>query len=121
MNYKKFGIVGAIIIIICALTMVTAVSSTDAATDDGNCTLQINTTAKWRLDLTVDGNYSSAEGVGSKTINLNTTDLKMASVTVNQYGGGTTTVTLLKGNETLKDGKSNGDGIETIYFYYQAK
>jgi len=45
----------------------------------------------------------------------------MASVTVNQYGGGATTVTLLKGNETLKDGKSNGDGIETIYFYYQAK
>lgn len=121
MNYKNFGIIGAILIMICALTMVTAVCSTDAQADDGNCTLQINTTAKWRLDLTVNGNYSSDEGEGSKTINLNTTNLTMASVTVNQYGGGVTDVTLLKGNETLKEGKSHGDGIETIYFYYQAK
>ena len=119
MNCKKFGIVGAILIMICALAMVTAVSSAEAATNDDNCTLQINTTAKWRLDLTVDGKYSSDEGVGSKTINLTTTDLKMASVTVNQYGGGATNVTLLKGNKTLEKGKSTGDGIETIYFYYQ--
>jgi hypothetical protein len=27
---------------------------------------------------------------------------------------------LLNGNKVLKDGKSNGEGVETIYFYYKA-
>ena len=120
MNYKKFGILGAILLIVCALMMVTAVSSSSETTNDGNYTLQINTSGKWRLDLTVDGKYSSDEGVGSKTINLNTTSVDYASVTVNQYENGPTNVTLFNGNKVLKDGKSNGEGVETIYFYYKA-
>lgn len=119
MNYKKFGIIGAIILMLCAVTMVAAFSSEPATTDDGNYTLQINTSGKWRLDLTVNGKYSSDEGVGSKTINLNTT-VTSASVTVNQYENGPTNVTLYNGSKVLKDGKSYGTGIETIYFYYQA-
>lgn len=121
MNYKKFGILGAMLLMLCALMMVTAVSSTSETTDDGNYTLQINTSGKWRLDLTVNGKYSSDEGVGSKTIKLNTTSVDFASVTVNQYENGPTNVTLLNGNKVLKDGKSNGAGMETIYFYYQAQ
>lgn len=121
MNYKKFGILGAMLLMLCALMMVTAVSSTSETTDDGNYTLQINTSGKWRLDLTVNGKYSSDEGVESKTIKLNTTSVDFASVTVNQYENGPTNVTLLNGNKVLKDGKSNGAGMETIYFYYQAQ
>lgn len=121
MNYKKFGILGAILLVVCALMMVTAVSSSSETTDDGNYTLQINTSGKWRLDLTVDGKYSSDEGVGSKTIKLNTTSIDYASVTVNQYEKGPTNVTLLNGNKVLKDGKSSGEGVETIYFYYKAQ
>ena len=121
MNYKKFGILGAILLVVCALMMVTAVSSTSKATDDGNYTLQINTSGKWRLDLTVDGKYSSDEGVGSKTIKINNTSIDYASVTVNQYEKGPTNVTLLNGNKVLKDGKSSGEGVETIYFYYKAQ
>lgn len=120
MNYKKFGILGAMLLIACALMMVTAVSSSSETTDDGNYSLQINTSGKWRLDLTVDGKYTSDEGVGSKTIKLNTTSIDYASVTVNQYEKGPTNVTLLNGNKVLKDGKSNGEGVETIYFYYKA-
>ena len=121
MNYKKFGILGAMLLMLCALMMVTAVSSTSETTDDGNYTLQINTSGKWRLDLTVNGKYSSDEGVGSKTIKLNTTSVDFASVTVNQYENGPTNVTLLNGNKVLKDGKSSGEGAETIYFYYKAQ
>lgn len=121
MNYKKFGILGAILLVFCALMMVTAVSSSSETTDDGNYTLQINTSGKWRLDLTVDGKYSSDEGVGSKTIKINNTSIDYASVTVNQYEKGPTNVTLLNGNKVLKDGKSSGEGVETIYFYYKAQ
>ncbi len=121
MNYKKFAIGSIILLMVCAFA-VTAISSADTADDKNkdNYTLQINTTGKWRLDLTVNGNYTSDEGVGSKTIPLNTT-VDFASVTVNQYEKGPTNVTLLKGKEVLKDGKSTKEGIETIYFYYQAE
>lgn len=119
MNYKRFGILGAILLIICALMMVTAVSSTSKATDDSNYTLQINSSGKWRLDLTVNNKYTSDEGVGSKTIDLNTTNIDYASVTVNQYEKGPTNVSLIKEGKVLEDGKSDGDGAETIYFYYQ--
>ena len=54
MNYKKFGILGAILLVVCALMMVTAVSSSSETTDDGNYTLQINTSGKWRLDTLGD-------------------------------------------------------------------
>ena len=120
MNYRKFAIGSIILLMICA-GAVAAVSSADAGddADKDNYTLQINTSGKWRLDLTVNGNYTSDEGVGSKTIELNTT-VDSASVTVNQYDNGPTNVTLLKGKEVLKEGKSKGTGMETIYFYYQA-
>ena len=118
MKNKKFGIIATIFLIVCAFALMAAVSSAPAdANDDGNYTLQINTSGKWRLDLTVNGNYSSAEGVGSKTIPLNTT-VNSASVTVNQYENGPTNVTLLKGKEVLEQKQSTGSGIETIYFYY---
>ena len=49
------------------------------------------------------------------------TSIDYASVTVNQYEKGPTNVTLLNGNKVLKDGKSSGEGVETIYFYYKAQ
>lgn len=121
MNRKTFRILGALLILVCALSLVTAVSSTDTKDDaNGNCTLQINTTGSWRLDLVVDGNYSSLETEGSKTIDLNTTDLKFASVTVNQKSG-PTDVFLVKDKKVIHEEHSKGNGIETIYFYYQTK
>lgn len=139
MDNKKLGIIGAIIIIIviiiCAFAFLggnnpaikiseehsTATTTTNniANDSDGNYQLQINTSGKWRLDLTVDGKYSSDEGVGSKTIDLGN-KLNSASVTVNQYENGPTKVYLLKGNQTLQEESSNSQGVETIYFYYQA-
>ena len=140
MDNKQLGIIGAIIIIIviiiCAFaflggnhntpsntvnnasndSVTTNVNSTASA---GNYQLQINTTGKWRLDLTVDGKYSSNEGQGSKTIDLGTT-LGYASVTVNQDGG-PTNVYLLKDGKVIDEGSSNSAGKETIYFYYQSK
>ena len=121
MDYKKFSVIAIIFVVICTFSIV-AVFSSDSAKNAGGddaCELQINTSGKWRLDLTVNGKYSSDEGVGSKTIKLNTT-VDSASVTVNQYENGPTNVTLLKGDIVLKDGKSKGNGVETIYFYYQA-
>ena len=97
-------------------SVTTNVNSTASA---GNYQLQINTTGKWRLDLTVDGKYSSNEGQGSKTIDLGTT-LGYASVTVNQDGG-PTNVYLLKDGKVIDEGSSNSAGKETIYFYYQSK
>ena len=103
MDNKQLGIIGAIIIIIviiiCAFAFLggnhnTPANTVNNASNDsvttnvnstasaGNYQLQINTTGKWRLDLTVDGKYSSNEGQGSKTIDLGTT-LGYASVTVN--------------------------------------
>ncbi|SDA45963.1 hypothetical protein [Methanobrevibacter millerae] len=123
MDNKKLKILAGLIILICALTVVTAVSSAPTATNDDkntdeNYTLEINTSGKWRLDLVVDGNYSSCEAEGSKIINLNTTDLKYASVTLNQKSG-PTDVFIKKGNETRHEDHSNGNGIETIYFYFE--
>lgn len=116
---RKIKILGAIVLIICAVTIVSAVSSAPTSEDtDDAYHLQINTTGKWRLDLTVNGNYTSDEDVGSKTIDLNTTDIDSLSVTVNQYENGPTDVFLLKGNETIHEEHSKGSGIETIYFYY---
>ena len=140
MDNKQLGIIGAIIIIIviiiCAFAFLGGNNNTPAnavnnvsndsvttnvsnATSDGNYQLQINTTGKWRLDLTVDGKYSSNEGQGSKTIDLGTT-LGYASVTVNQDGG-PTNVYLLKDGKVIDEGSSNSNGKETIYFYYQSK
>ena len=133
MDNKQLGIIGAIIIIIviiiCAFAFLgtnnnptNAVSdsaTTNSNTTDGNYQLQINTTGKWRLDLTVDGKYSSDEGEGSKTIDLGT-KVASASVTVNQYENGPTDVYLLENNKVIDQGSSNSEGIETIYFYYQA-
>ena len=138
MDNKQLGIIGAIIIIIviiiCAFAFLgnnsnptDAVSeanasnstTTNLSSSDGNYQLQINTTGKWRLDLTVNGNYQSDEGEGSKTIDLGST-LDYASVTVNQYENGPTDVYLLKNGEVIDQGSSNSEGIETIYFYYQA-
>ncbi|WP_407381041.1 hypothetical protein [Methanobrevibacter sp.] len=122
MNKKTLRILGALIILICALTAVTAVSSTsdDNNSENANITLQINTTGSWRLDLTVDGNYSSCEAEGSKTIDLNSTEIDFASVTINQKNG-PTDVFLVKGNETLHEEHSKSSGIETIYFFYPEK
>ncbi|MBE6510924.1 MAG: hypothetical protein E7Z74_06625 [Methanobrevibacter millerae] len=121
MNKKTFKILGTLLILVCALTLITAVSSTETKNDEnGNCTLQINTTGSWRLDLVVDGKYSSLETEGSKTIDLNTTDLNFTSVTINQKSG-PTDVFLVKDNKTLHEEHSKGNGIETIYFYYQGK
>ena len=142
MDNKQLGIIGAIIIIIviiiCAFAflggsndapanVVTQTNTSNDATtnvdnstsSDGNYQLQINTTGKWRLDLTVDGKYSSDQGQGSKTFDLGTS-IGYASVTVNQDGG-PTSVYLLKDGEIVDEGSSNSDGIETIYFYYQIK
>ncbi len=121
MNKKTFRILGALLILVCALTLLTAVSSTEAKDDgNGNCTLQINTTGSWRLDLVVDGNYSSLEAEGSKTIDLNTTELNFTSITLNQKSG-PTDVFLVKDKKILHEEHSKGNGIETIYFYYQGK
>ena len=140
MDNKQLGIIGAIIIIIviiiCAFAFLggnhnTPVNTVNNASNDsvttnvnstasaGNYQLQINTTGKWRLDLTVDGKYSSNEGQGSKTIDLGTT-LGYASVTVNQDGG-PTNVYLIKDGKVIDEGSSNSAGKETIYFYYQSK
>ena len=140
MDNKQLGIIGAIIIIIviiiCAFAFLggnhnTPANTVNNASNDsvttnvnstasaGNYQLQINTTGKWRLDLTVDGKYSSNEGHGSKTIDLGTT-LGYASVTVNQDGG-PTNVYLLKDGKVIDEGSSNSAGKETIYFYYQSK
>ena len=140
MDNKQLGIIGAIIIIIviiiCAFAFLggnhnTPANTVNNASNDsvttnvnstassGNYQLQINTTGKWRLDLTVDGKYSSNEGQGSKTIDLGTT-LGYASVTVNQDGG-PTNVYLLKDGKVIDEGSSNSAGKETIYFYYQSK
>ena len=137
---KQLGIIGAIIIIIviiiCAFAFLggnhnTPANTVNNASNDsvttnvnstasaGNYQLQINTTGKWRLDLTVDGKYSSNEGQGSKTIDLGTT-LGYASVTVNQDGG-PTNVYLIKDGKVIDEGSSNSAGKETIYFYYQSK
>lgn len=142
MDNKQLGIIGAIIIIIviiiCAFAflggsnnvpanVVTQTNTSNATTtnidngtsSDGNYQLQINTTGKWRLDLTVDGKYSSDQGQGSKTFDLGTS-IGYASVTVNQDGG-PTNVYLLKDGKIVDKGSSNSDGKETIYFYYQLK
>ena len=119
MNKKTLKILGVLLILVCALTFVTAVSST--TTNDGkNATLQINTTGEWRLDLVVNGNYSSLETQGNKTIDLNTTTLDSVSVTVNQKSG-PTDVFLIQDNKTVHEEHSKGSGIETIYFYYPIK
>ena len=121
MNKNVLKVLGILIILICALTFVTAVSSSSAtAKDDNNATLQINTSGEWRLELVVNGNYSSCETQGNKTINLNTTTLDSVSVTVNQKSG-PTDVYLIKDNKTLHEEHSKGSGIETIYFYYPIK
>ncbi len=118
---KTLKILGTLLILICALTAITAVSSTsNDDNENANITLQINTTGSWRLDLTVDGNYSSCEAEGSKTIDLNSTEIEFASVTVNQKNG-PTDVFLVKGNEILHEEHSKGSGIETIYFFYPEK
>lgn len=138
MDNKQLGIIGAIIIIIviiiCAFVFLggiktemsiaeshSSTTNTNNVTNGSNANYQllINTTGKWRLDLTVDGKYSSDEGVGSKTMDLGN-KLNSASVTVNQYENGPTKVYLMNGNKTLQEKSSNGSGIETIYFYYQA-
>lgn len=119
---KTMKILGVLIILVCALTAITAVSSTsnDDNNENANITLQINTTGSWRLDLTVDGNYSSCEAEGSKTIDLNSTEIEFASVTVNQKNG-PTDVFLVKDKEILHEEHSKGRGIETIYFFYPEK
>lgn len=120
MENKKLIIIGTILILFAIISLgVISASDSANATQSDDYKLQINTTGKWRLDLTVNGNYSSDEGNGSKTIDLGS-KLDFASVTVNQYENGPTDVTLLKGNETLEKKSSNGKGIETIYFYYEA-
>ena len=141
MDNKQLGIIGAIVIIIVIIVRAFAFlggntnNPTNVANSDNSNTnstsnstsggsdaayqLQINTTGKWRLDLTVDGKYSSYEGEGSRTIDLGPS-LSSASVTVNQYSNGPTDVYLLKNNQTISDGHSKGEGVETIYFYYQA-
>lgn len=117
MKNKKLIIIGLILVLFAvSMCAISAVDSDSANTD--NYTLQINATGKWRLDLTVDGNYSSDEGDSSKTIDLGP-ELEFASVTVNQYEKGPTQVCLLKGNETLENQTTDGDGVKTIYFYYQ--
>lgn len=140
MDNKQLGIIGVIIIIIviiiCAFAFLggnsnnsanvvteantsnSTTTNVDNSTSTGNYQLQINTTGKWRMDLTVDGKYSSDKGTGSKTLDLGDT-LGYASVTVNQEGG-PTNVYLLKDGQIIDQGSSNSDGIETIYFYYQA-
>lgn len=119
MNKKMLKILGVLIIFVCAFTCVTAVSST-TTNDDGNATLHINSTGEWRLDLVVNGNYSSCEVQGNKIINLNTTTLDSVSVTVNQKSG-STDVFLIQDNKTLHEEHSKGSGIETLYFYYPMK
>lgn len=135
MDNKNLAIIGVIIIvvviIICAFAFVGGVVSNvlgsasnqhTTGIDDsgvaGDYQLQINTSGKWRLDLTVDGKYSSEEGEGSKTIKLGDS-LKSASVTVNQKENGPTNVYLLKDNKVIDKGTSNSEGTETIYFYYE--
>lgn len=122
---KKLKILACLIIFICAFTFVSAVSSSptetnDNSNDDGNYTLQINTSGKWRLDLVVDGNYSSCETEGSKTINLNTTEIKFVSVTLNQKSG-PTDVFLIKDKDIRHEEHSKGNSIETIYFYFEER
>lgn len=88
----------------------------DTSTAD-NYKLQINTTGKWRLDLTINEKYSSDESIGSKTIPVE--DVKTASVTVNQYEGGPTEVYLLDPNNNIVgEGSTSSEGVGTIYFYY---
>lgn len=117
MDKKKIMFVGALIVLI-AVTAGIVTASENAKSDD-NYTLEINTTGKWRLDLTVDGKYSSDEGNSAKTIDLGK-DVGYASVTVNQYEKAPTNVVLHKGNSTLENKTINGDGSQTIYFYYSA-
>ena len=149
MDNKKLGIIGVIVIIIviviCAFaflggnnnnTKIIVVDSNssnstgrvNAGNSSGNINttnsssnyqLVINTSGKWRLDLAYNGKYMSDEGVGSKTIDLGNS-LNEASVTVNQYENGPTNVYLIKNNEKIEQKSSNGNGIETIYFYYRA-
>lgn len=111
----------------CTLTITTAteeqtndssVININGADTNSTYQLQINTTGKWRLDITVDGNYTGIEEEGSKTINLGDS-LSSASVTVNQYTNGPTKVYLLENNKTIEEKSSTGTGVETIYFYYQ--
>lgn len=128
MNNKTIGIIGVIIIVIviivCAFAFLGGNNTTTptVVNNDNNTNnsyqLQINTTGKWRLDLTLNGKYSSDEGNGSKTIDLGN-DVDYASVTVNQYSGGPTNVYLLKDNEVVDQGNTNSEGIGTVYFYYQ--
>ncbi|MBR6024337.1 MAG: hypothetical protein IK044_05145 [Methanobrevibacter sp.] len=149
MDNKKLGIIGAVIviivIIICAFVFLggnnneptiivvdsnanssasnisgsNSTGSINTSSSDASYQLLINTTGKWKLDLTVNGKYMADEGVGSKTIDLGNS-LKEASVTVNQYENGPTNVYLLKNNEIIEQKSSHGEGIETIYFYYRA-
>ena len=87
--------------------------------DSNEYKLLINTSGKWKLDLSFNGKYISDEGVGSKTIDLGNS-LNEASVTVNQQENGPTSVYLIKNNQTLEQKSSHSSGIETIYFYYRA-
>ena len=146
MDNKKLGIIGVIVIIIviviCAFAFLggnnnTKIIVVDSSNSTGNVNtgnssgninttnsssnyqLVINTSGKWKLDLAYNGKYMSDEGVGSKTIDLGNS-LKEASVTVNQYENGPTNVYLIKNNEKIEQKSSNGNGIETIYFYYRA-
>ena len=129
MDNKTIAIIGAVVIIaviiICAFAF-SGQNNTDTATAAVNDTsttgdtyqLQINASGKWRLDLTVDGKYSSDEGDVSKTIELGDS-VNSASVTVNQYETGPTEVYLLKNGKVIDEGSADGDGVQTIYFYYQ--
>lgn len=148
MDNKKLGIIGVIaiiiVIVICAfvflggnnnptIIVVDSNGSSSAgclntsnstcglntSNSDSNYQLAINTSGKWKLDLTVNGKYISDEGVGSKTIDLGSS-LNEASVTVNQYENGPTSVYLLKNNDTIEQKSSHSQGMETIYFYYRS-
>ena len=92
-------------------------NNTKGTSDNDNYKLQINTTGKWRLDLTINGKYSSDESTGQKTIDVG--DVETASVTVNQYEGGSTDVYLLDpNNNVVGEGSTSSEGVGTIYFYY---
>lgn len=129
MNNKKIGITIALTIIgLLVLGTITFVSA-DTVNIEKNGTLtstenntsyqlQINTSAKWRLDLTIDGNYTGIEQEGSKTINLGDS-VSTASVTINQYSNGPTKVYLLKDNKVVQEASTKGSGVETITLNYQ--
>lgn len=90
----------------------------DNSTDKGECQIKIETDGKWRLDASLDSNYRSDEGTGDKTVDVGTLS-QSASITVNQYSGGPTKVSLIDSDgNVLHEESSAKTGTDTIYFYY---